>query len=119
MKRRIITATLALLAAYTVLPAQNSNITVRGGIISEEDGSPVDFASILLSPSNMYSMTDKDGRFSIENVPSGEITLSVEFFGMEKVDTTFTAMAGETVNLNHRIQYLQTGDGPYADQFHK
>lgn len=104
MKRRIITATLALLAAYTVLPAQNSNITVRGGIISEEDGSPVDFASILLSPSNMYSMTDKDGRFSIENVPSGEITLSVEFFGMEKVDTTFTAMAGETVNLNLKMR---------------
>ena len=111
MKRRIITATLALLAAYTVLPAQNSNITVRGGIISEEDGSPVDFASILLSPSNMYSMTDKDGRFSIENVPSGEIDRSrIEAYRAIRASTVLY-VASEANLCRLRIFTMSTNIG--------
>ena len=88
------------MSAQVLLPAQDGGVTLRGTVVSDEDGTPVDYATIILSPSNMYSMSDQNGGFNIDNVPSGEITLSVEFFGMESVDTTFTARPGQTVDLS-------------------
>ncbi len=74
-------------------------ITISGDIVAASDGTPVDFASILVSPSQLYSMSDKDGSFSIGNVPVGKITLTVQAYGMERIDTTFVATAGKDVTL--------------------
>ncbi len=99
MKKRLITTVSALISACTLLSAQNEDVTVKGSIVSADDGSPVDYATIILSPSNMYSMSDQDGLFNIDRVPAGEISLSVEFFGMESIDTVFTAKSGQTIEL--------------------
>ena len=118
MKRRIITATLALLAAYTVLPAQNSNITVRGGIISEEDGHREcpfgrdnSLCGILRNGEGRHDV-HRDGRRDGE--PESEDETRVVPSGARSGDSD-----PEQGREQHRIQYLQTGDGPYADQFHK
>lgn len=100
--RSVILATIVALA-YGLLPAgaatPKKGVTVKGEVISEADGKPVDFASVALSPSGLYSMTDADGRFTIEGAAAGEITVSVQYYGMEQKDTTFRAAAGQTVSL--------------------
>ena len=69
--RSVILATIVALA-YGLLPAgaatPKKGVTVKGEVISEADGKPVDFASVALSPSGLYSMTDADGRFTIEKL---------------------------------------------------
>ena len=52
MKKRLITTVSALISACTLLSAQNEDVTVKGSIVSADDGSPVDYATIILSPSN-------------------------------------------------------------------
>ena len=90
-------------AVFTSLSVEaappKKTLTINGDVVSAADGTPVDFASVLVTPSQLYATTDNYGRFSINNVPEGKITVSVQFYGMEQKDTTFTAKAGETVNL--------------------
>lgn len=100
MNKRLQTTIISILSSGLVLLAQEGKVTINGTVSSAEDGSAVDYAGIVLSPSNMYTMTDKDGRFSIGNVPSGKITMTIEFFGMEKIDTTFTAGAGDVLDFS-------------------
>ncbi|MGN0189324.1 MAG: carboxypeptidase-like regulatory domain-containing protein [Candidatus Cryptobacteroides sp.] len=68
--------------------------TVRGNIVSAEDGKPLDFVSVVLKPSDLYAVSDNNGDFAIENVPAGKVSASVQFFGMETVDTTFILKTG-------------------------
>lgn len=72
---------------------------VQGEVVSATSGSPVDFASVLVTPSQLYTMTDTKGAFSLKDVPAGTVTVSVQFYGMEQKDTTFTAKTGEIVKL--------------------
>lgn len=93
---------LTLESAFAAGPKKT--FTINGEVVSAESGAKVDFASVLVSPSQLYAMTDKDGRFTIAEVPSGKVTLSVQFYGMEQKDTTFTAAAGQTVNLRLKMR---------------
>lgn len=98
----VILATIVAIASG-LLPAEaatpKKGVTIKGEVISATDGRPIDFASVVLSPSKLYSMTDQDGRFTIEGAAAGEITVSVQYYGMEQKDTTFRAASGQTVNL--------------------
>lgn len=98
--RRFVSILTAVFATANLVFAQNSGFTLKGTISSAEDGSPVEYAGVEISPSGIYTMTDKDGVYRIEKVPAGKVALSVEFFGMEKLDTVITAVAGSVVNLD-------------------
>lgn len=82
----VILATIVAIASG-LLPAEaatpKKGVTIKGEVISATDGRPIDFASVVLSPSKLYSMTDQDGRFTIEGAAAGEITVSVQYYGME------------------------------------
>lgn len=78
--------------------------TVRGNIVSAEDGKPLDFVSVVLKPSDLYAVSDNRGDFAIENVPAGKVSMSVQYFGMETVDTTFTLKTGGQVYLELQLK---------------
>lgn len=63
-----------------LMMAQTS--TVRGIVVSQEDGQPVVGASVLVVGTSQGSVTDVDGKFSITNVPNSAKTLRVSFIGM-------------------------------------
>ncbi len=84
--------------------APKRSFSVKGEVVSASDGRPVDFASVVVSPSQLYSMTDERGRFAIDGIPAGEVTLSIQYYGMEQKDTTFRAAAGETVSLRFALK---------------
>ena len=56
---------------------------VTGNVTSSEDGEPVVGASILVKGTNVGTITDIDGNFTISNVPSSATTLVVSFVGMQ------------------------------------
>lgn len=82
------------------MTAQTAPAKLSGTVTSAENGKPVDFASITLRPSQLYSMTDAEGNFVFEEIPTGKVTLTVQFFGMEQIDTTFTAEPGKKYRFN-------------------
>ena len=65
--------------------AQISKVT--GTVISEEDGLPVVGASVLVKGTTTGTVTDMDGKFVLENIPSSAKTLMISFIGMKTVET--------------------------------
>ena len=64
--------------------AQVSKVT--GTVISEEDGLPVVGASVLVKGTTNGTVTDMDGKFVLEKVPSSAKTLMISFVGMKTVE---------------------------------
>lgn len=83
----------------TALFGQSKTGSISGTITCTDGDHAIDFASVVLPRSNQYTLTDQEGAFSIQNVPVGEAHLSVTFFGMEQIDTTFTVNPGKNVHL--------------------
>ncbi len=85
MKRTLLTA--LLLGCYAFVFAQNS--TVSGTIISEDDKSPLESATIYLervqdSSLVSYTISDKDGKFSLVNDSNEKrLNLYVTFVGYQ------------------------------------
>jgi len=84
----------AVFCTLAVSAQNNKSATISGTIVSAEDSKPVDYATVVVKPSGLYTMTDRDGVFEIGKVPAGEVTVHVDFYGMEPFDSTFTASAG-------------------------
>ncbi len=73
--------------------AQISKVT--GVVTSYEDGLPVVGASILVKGTTVGTVTDIDGNFTLNNVPSSARTLQVSFIGMKSVEVAIK----EVVNV--------------------
>ena len=56
------------------------------GVVTEEDGEPVVGASVLVKGTTLGTITDIDGRFTIQHVHSTAKTLKISFIGMETKD---------------------------------
>lgn len=56
--------------------------SVSGVVTSREDGEPVIGASVLVKGTTTGTITDVEGRFSFQNLPSSATTLIVSFVGM-------------------------------------
>lgn len=65
--------------------AAAQNATVKGNVISAEDGEPVIGASILVEGTQLGTITDVDGNFTINGVPASASTIRVSYIGMETV----------------------------------
>ena len=98
----VLTSFLCLLCSFPMMGQSYSRIS--GEVKSIETGQPVDFANIILYPSELFTLTDNDGKFSFKEVPAGKVTLSVQFFGMETIDTTFTVKPGERHYLKFQMK---------------
>ena len=70
-----------LMIGIGLVNAQVSKVT--GTVTSEEDGLPVVGASVLVKGTTVGTVTDIDGNFTINNVPSSTKTLVVSFIGLE------------------------------------
>lgn len=81
MTRNILLA--ILLVVTTSVQAQR---TLRG-VVTEPDGAtPVEFATVTLSPSDQWAMTDLQGYFSIKGISPGKAVLRVTCVGYEALE---------------------------------
>lgn len=70
-----------LVIGIGLVNAQISKVT--GTVTSEEDGLPVVGASVLVKGTTVGTVTDIDGNFTINNVPSSAKTLVISFIGLQ------------------------------------
>ena len=81
MNARKICILLLLLLLAKVVSAQ---ITLSGRVVSDANGRPVEFASILITESGLWAVTDAQGQFTIKDVGEGKMTLTVQCLGFQK-----------------------------------
>ena len=73
MKRKLALLLACLLTGIGLVIAQTPR-KVTGIVTSEEDNQPVVGASVLVKGTTMVTVTDIDGKFTINNVPSSART---------------------------------------------
>lgn len=83
MRRRMLLFLTCILMSVGLVIAQSR--TVTGVVISEEDGEPIIGASILVEGTTMGSITDMDGKFTLNGVPASAKNLKISFVGMKEV----------------------------------
>lgn len=81
MKRKLMLFMTFLVIGIGLVNAQISKVT--GTVTSEEDGLPVVGASVLVKGTTVGTVTDIDGNFTINNVPSSAKTLVISFIGLQ------------------------------------
>lgn len=68
MKKRILLIALMLIGAISMASAQS---TIRGKVTSSEDGQPVPGASVFIQGTTVGTVTNADGSYVLNSVPSG------------------------------------------------
>ena len=78
---------------------------VSGTVTSQEDGQPVIGASVLVVGTQVGTVTDADGKFSL-TVPAGKSTLRITYVGMEPLE----------VSARPNMRIVLTGDQTALDE---
>jgi len=58
--------------------------TIRGIILDDATLQPIPFCNVYIKEINKGSVTDEEGKFSIEKIPEGKYTLFVSYLGYEE-----------------------------------
>lgn len=96
------TVAFLLMMLPLALFAQNGKFAQIKGKVTMENaqGEPVSFATVHLLPQDVYASTELDGSYVLKNLEPGKTSISVQFVGMETIDTLVNLAAGETYTLN-------------------
>lgn len=81
MKRKLMLLLACLWVGINLVTAQTQKVT--GVVITDEDGSPIIGASVLVKGTNLGTVTDLDGNFILSNVPASAKTLQISYVGMQ------------------------------------
>lgn len=96
---------LLFVSISTVVAAQHGSIT---GKVLTADGKPAEDVSIVLQSINRGTISAKDGRYTIKNVPAGTYTVVASLVGVKAEEGTVTVVANETVSLNFSLLQSST-----------
>ena len=93
MEKRIMTL---LAVLFLFVGSALAQMRVNGTVVSQEDGQPVIGASVLVVGTNVGTVTNADGKFSL-TMPAGKNQIRVSYVGMET--QAVTAHDGMVVRL--------------------
>ncbi len=84
MKKRL---TMFLVMLFLIVGAAFSQTKVSGTVLYQEDLEPVIGASVLVAGTQVGTMTDASGKFSL-TVPAGKSILRITYVGMEPIEVS-------------------------------
>lgn len=88
------------------LPAQaqeSAGIEVQGRVLDRSGETGFEGAIVRIAELATQTVTERDGRFRFGALPPGTYTLTVEYLGAAREQTTFTVQDGKAVALDLRI----------------
>ncbi len=74
--------------------------TVTGQVREASGGQPLPGAQVFIPGTNVGILTDAQGRYRLEGVPTGEVEVQVQMIGYRSDSRAVTVDAGQTVTLN-------------------
>lgn len=96
--RAATTAALALILPLAAQSQQNTTTVIMGRVIVRETGLPLPYASITINGKNQQ-FTDSTGRFQIEGIATGEVTLRARRIGFSPGETKVEISRGDTARV--------------------
>ncbi|EPR69764.1 Outer membrane hemin receptor [Winogradskyella psychrotolerans RS-3] len=88
--------------------SQNCNYTFLGELKDFHDGTPIESATIYIKESDTYLISDFDGKFKIENLCAGTLTLTISHANCETKTVSFEINSDtfKTILIEHHIEEL-------------
>ncbi|RZL61748.1 MAG: SusC/RagA family TonB-linked outer membrane protein, partial [Pedobacter sp.] len=68
------------------------------GVVTDDTGNPLPGATVVAKGTNVKTVTDNDGRFSL-NVPDNATVLVISFIGMEAQEVNISNLSNVTIKL--------------------
>jgi len=92
----------------TTSNAQECSLTFLGELIDFHDGTPISAANIYIKNTDRYVISDFDGKFKIENLCKGDLTLVISHIGCETKTVTYNIISDtfKSINIEHHIEEL-------------
>ena len=82
--KMIRTVLIVLLTLGFSLTVKAQDYVLSGKVVDAGDGQPVEYASILITESGQWAITDNKGFFTIRHIKPGKTTLTVQCLGYRK-----------------------------------
>ena len=109
---------LLLLVIYLLLFIGVANAQIRkatGTVISEDDGHPIIGATILVKGTQQGTVTDTEGRFSLNDIPEKNQILQISYVGMKTQEIPVKAtlkiiMKPETEELEEVVNTFKNNE---------
>jgi TonB-dependent starch-binding outer membrane protein SusC len=104
---RGLTASVVALLVAAGLPAQveaQQPGQISGTITAQESGAPLPSVQVVIAGTGLGTLTNQQGRFTIQNVPAGSHQLRAERLGYGTVTQDVTVTAGETTSLDFQMR---------------
>ena len=88
--------------------SQNCRYIFLGEVKDFHDGTPIESATIYIKESDKYIISDFDGKFRIENLCSGTLTLTISHIGCETKTVSYTIDNDvfKIISLEHHLEEL-------------
>ncbi|CAM1333230.1 TonB-dependent receptor [Tenacibaculum aestuariivivum] len=108
MNFKYIVLILLLLSFSLLTVAQNCVYTLSGLVDDFHDKSPIVGATVFIKNQNKYTTTDVDGKFTINNLCKGTITVEVSHLACEPKVLTFNINKSlyQIIDLEHHLEEL-------------
>jgi TonB-linked SusC/RagA family outer membrane protein len=65
---------------------------------------PLIGVQVFLPPTGIGNLTDQDGRFLLQNVPAGQVTVTAQLVGFKQASSDAQVVAGQTLTVNLQLQ---------------
>lgn len=89
--------------------AQDCAYTYKGQLTDFHDGTPIAGAAIYLKERDSYTTSDIDGKFTLENLCKGPLTLVISHIACDTKTNTYTITGNrtETIYMEHHVEELK------------
>ncbi|MCG8332683.1 MAG: DUF3179 domain-containing protein [Chitinophagales bacterium] len=77
---------------------------LSGKVLSQKDQQAIVGANVFIANSTIGTITESDGTFQLDNIPSGPIKLVVSYLGYESYITSREIKAGQQYNVEVRLR---------------
>ncbi len=101
-KIRIIVILLCLLPFGS--PAQTTTVTMIGTVTDDQTGEPLPFANVYLNNSSIGTTTDEQGRYTLTNLPVGNLDMAVSYLGYAPIKHTLRFEMPGTVKVLFKMR---------------
>ncbi|MDD2293540.1 MAG: TonB-dependent receptor [Bacteroidales bacterium] len=104
IQKALVLCLLFVLAGFSAQAQNSSGTTVKGTVLEQGTKVPVEFAVVVLSPADIYTTTDKNGKFEFPKVDPGKSTIKVQYVGMETIEEVITVEPGKANVFNFEMK---------------
>lgn len=98
-----------VLAMTPALSEAQQTGQVTGQVLRQSDLSPLSGAQVAIEGTGLGGLSNNQGRFLINNVPTGEVTVTVTLLGRRPATETVNVEAGSTAVVEFRLAEQAVG----------